>query len=254
MLYRDYQVRQHVVAANKIPAHDTTVPVLAIGMGKTKTGRLWTYVRDDRPAAGTTPPAVWFAYTPDRKGEHPRQHLKNFRGTLQADGYAGFHHLYDTGRIREAACWAHVRRKFFDIESAHKSAIAGEAILRIAALYAVESEVRGKPSDLRCEIRQSRARPLLDELRSWFEKILATLSSKSETAIAIRYSLSRWCALARYVDDGRIEINNNSAERFVEDAIPVISLADFSRRVYNDDAHDNSALCKVLTPFPRSPD
>jgi transposase len=182
-------------------------------MGKTKTGRLWTYVRDDRPAGDTTPPGVWFAYTPDRKGEHPRGHLTNFSGTLQADGYAGFHHLYDTGRIQEAACWAHVRRKFFDIESAHQSAIAAEAIRRIAALYAVESEVRGKPPKLRREIQQTRSRPLLTELRSWSEKILATLSRKSETAIAIRYALSRWCALTRYLDDGRIEIDNNSAER-----------------------------------------
>lgn len=207
------QVRQHVVAAAKLHADDTPVPVLAPGMGRTKTGRLWTYVRDDRPAADTTPPAVWFAYTPDRKGEHPRQHLTDFTGTLQADGYAGFHHLYDTGRIREAACWAHVRRKFFDIESAHRSAIAAEAIRRIAELYAIESEVRGKPPDLRREIRQSRARPLLDDLQSWFEKILSTLSKKSETAIAIRYALSRWRALSRYLDDGAIEIDNNSAER-----------------------------------------
>jgi hypothetical protein len=207
------QVRNHVVAATKLHADDTPVPVLAPGTGKTKTGRLWTYVRDDRPADDPTAPAVWFAYTPDRKGEHPRTHLKDFSGTVQADGYAGFHHLYDTGRIQEAACWAHVRRKFYDMVSAHKSAIASEAIERIASLYAIESQVRGKPPDKRREIRQSRARPLLDDLRSWFEKILATLSRKSETAIAIRYALSRWKALSRYVEDGRIEIDNNAAER-----------------------------------------
>jgi transposase len=207
------QVRQHVLAATKLHADDTPVPVLAPGMGKTKTGRLWTYVRDDRPANDPTPPAVWFVYTPDRKGEHPRRHLDHFSGTLQADGYAGFHHLYDTGRIQEAACWAHVRRKFFDIQVAHHSAIATETIERIAALYAVESEVRGKPPDQRRELRQSRARPVLDELRPWLEKQLAVLSRKSETALAIRYALARWSALSRYVDDGHIEIDNNAAER-----------------------------------------
>ena len=207
------EVSRHVTAATKLHADDTPVPVLAPGNGKTKTGRLWTYVRDDRPANDPTPPAVWFAYTPDRKGEHPRRHLNDFSGTLQADGYAGFHHLYDTGRIREAACWAHVRRKFYDIETAHHSPIASEAIERIAALYAVESGIRGKPPDVRREIRQSQSKPLLDELRSWFEKMLSTLSRKSETALAIRYALSRWTALTRYIDDGRIEIDNNAAER-----------------------------------------
>jgi transposase len=157
-------LRQHVVSAKKIHADDTPVPVLAPGTGKTKTGRLWTYVRDDRPAGDSTPPAVWFAYSPDRKGEHPRQHLETFRGVLQADAYAGFHHLYDTGQIIEAACWAHVRRKFFDLEQAHQSPIAREAIQRIAALYAIENDIRGKPPDERAKIRQARARPLLDDL------------------------------------------------------------------------------------------
>jgi transposase len=207
------EVSRHVTAAAKLHADDTPVPVLAPGNGKTKTGRLWTYVRDDRPADDPTPPAVWFAYTPDRKGEHPRRHLCGFTGTLQADGYAGFHHLYDTGRIREAACWAHVRRKFYDIETAHHSPIASEAIERIASLYAVESGIRGKPPDARREMRQSQSKPLIDQLRGWFEKMLNTLSRKSETALAIRYALSRWTALTRYLDDGRVEIDNNAAER-----------------------------------------
>jgi transposase len=207
------EVGRHITSATKLHADDTPVPVLAPGNGKTKTGRLWTYVRDDRPASGPTPPAVWFAYTPDRKGEHPRRHLNDFTGTLQADGYAGFHHLYDTGRIREAACWAHVRRKFYDLETAHHSPIAAEAIERIAALYAVESGIRGKPPDVRREMRQSESKPLLEQLRSWFEKMLSTLSRKSETALAIRYALSRWTALARYLDDGRVETDNNAAER-----------------------------------------
>ena len=125
---------------------DTPVPVLAPGNGKTRTGRLWTYVRDDRPAGDSSAAAVWFAYSPDRQGEHPRWHLKEFRGTLQADGYAGFNKLYESGGIREAACWAHVRRKFFDLHQAHGSASAKDALERIGAtLYGVrEADHTGK--------------------------------------------------------------------------------------------------------------
>ena len=206
-------VRKHVLSATKIHADDTPVPVLAPGNGKTKTGRLWTYVRDERPAGENTAPAVWFAYTPDRKGEHPRLHLKNFQGALQADAYAGFHHLYDRGSIYEVACWAHARRKFHDIHAIHASPITTGAIARIGALYGIEEDVRGKPAELRFSTRQTRARPLLDELRSWLEKSLRTLSTKSETAGAIRYALSHWCALTRYVDDGLLEIDNSAAER-----------------------------------------
>src|SRR5665213_1694028 len=206
-------VRKHVLSATKIHADDTPVPVLAPGNGKTKTGRLWTYVRDERPAGENTAPAVWFAYTPDRKGEHPRLHLKNFQGALQADAYAGFHHLYDRGSIYEVACWAHARRKFHDIHAIHASPITTGAIARIGALYGIEEDVRGKPAELRCSTRQARARPLLDELRSWLEKSLRSLSTKSETAGAIRYALSHWCALTRYVDDGLLEIDNSAAER-----------------------------------------
>jgi len=138
-------LRRHILAANKLHADDTPVPVLAPGNGKTKTGRLWTYVRDDRPAGDATPAAVWFAYSPDRKGEHPQAHLKTFTGTLQADGYAGFDAVYETGRIQEAACWAHVRRKFYDLHVAHKSPVAAEAIERIAALYAIEKRDPRQP-------------------------------------------------------------------------------------------------------------
>jgi hypothetical protein len=127
-------LRRHVMAAGKLHADDTPVPVLAPGLGKTKTGRLWTYVRDDRPAGDSAPAAVWFAYSPDRKGEHPQSHLSNFTGTLQADAYAGFEQIYEAGRIQEAACWAHVRRKFYDLEVAHKSPTAADALERIAAL------------------------------------------------------------------------------------------------------------------------
>jgi transposase len=131
-------LRRYVTNASKLHADDTPVPVLAPGQGKTKTGRLWTYVRDDRPAGDSTAPAVWFAYSPDRKGEHPAQHLEKFRGTLQADAYAGFNQLYEDGRIQPAACWAHVRRHFYDLEQAHASPVAHEALERIGALYGIE--------------------------------------------------------------------------------------------------------------------
>jgi transposase len=207
------QIHKHVLGADKIHGDDTPVPVLAPGMGKTKTGRLWTYVRDDHPAGQDIPRAAWFAYTEDRKGEHPRQHLSKFTGILQADGYAGFHHLYEEGRIVEAACWAHVRRKFYDIQVANGSAIAADAIERIGLLYDIEREIRGKPASLRREVRQSRARPLVDELHRWLNETLAGLSRKSDTAVAIRYALSRWRALTRYLDDGQIEMDNSAAER-----------------------------------------
>jgi transposase len=133
-------LRRYVLDCGKLHADDTPVPVLAPGNNKTKTGRLWTYVRDDRPAGDTAAPAVWFAYSPDRKGEHPQQHLREFTGILQADGYAGFNQLYESGRIQEAACWAHVRRKFYDLMEAHHSPIATEAVERIAALYRIEDD------------------------------------------------------------------------------------------------------------------
>lgn len=205
-------LRKHVMSGAKLHADDTPIPVLAPGNGKTRTGRLWTYVRDDRPAGDETPPAVWFAYSEDRRGEHPRQHLKSFRGALQADAYAGFHHLYGDD-IYEAACWAHARRKFHEIHAIHASPTTTEALARIVALYAVEEEIRGKPADLRLNIRQARARPLIDDLHNWMEKSLRSLSPKSETAGAIRYALSRWRALTRYIDDGRLEVDNSAAER-----------------------------------------
>ena len=206
-------LRQYVMSASKLHADDTPVPVLAPGTGKTKLGRLWTYVRDDRPAGDTAAPAVWFAYSPDRKGEHPHRHLAPFAGTLQADGYAGFNRLYDSGRIREAACWAHVRRKFFDIHQAHASPIAREAIERIGQLYAIESEIRSRSAEERQQVRQARAGPLLIALQGWFKTTLTRVSRRSEIAAAIGYALARWPALVRYCDDGQIEIDNNAAER-----------------------------------------
>jgi transposase len=206
-------LRRYVMATGKLHADDTTVPVLAPGTGKTKTGRLWAYVRDDRPAGDTAAPAVWFAYSPDRQGEHPEQHLQDFQGTLQADGYAGFTHLYEEGRLHEAFCWAHVRRKFYDLKQAHDSPLAAEALQRIGQLYAIESEIRGRSPEERKQTRQARARPVLDALQSWLETNYSKLSRKSDTAKAIQYALGRWAALTRYGDDGTIEIDNNAAER-----------------------------------------
>jgi transposase len=156
---------------------------------------------------------VWFSYTPDRKGEHPRRHLSDFTGVLHADGYAGFDQLFTSGRIQEAACWAHMRRKFYDIYEASESPIAREALERIGALYAIEKEIRGKPPDERCAIRQARAGPVIAALQTWLMATSRKLPKKSELARAIRYALSRWPALCLYRDDGRAELDNNAAER-----------------------------------------
>src|SRR5215472_6885418 len=180
---------------------------------KTKTGRLWTYVRDDRPAGSTEAPAVWFAYSPDRTSEHPALHLATFRGVLQADGYAGFNRLYEKGTIIEAACWAHVRRKFNDLVQAHDSPIAKEALERIAALYGIEKEIRGRSPDERRLVRQDRSVPLLQSLHNWMKESLAKLSKKSPVTTAIHYALGRWTQLLRYTTDGRLEVDNNAAER-----------------------------------------
>jgi len=206
-------LRKYVLAGNKLHGDDIPVPVLAPGNGKTRTARLWTYVRDDRPAGNSEPAAVWFAYSPDRKSEHPFEHLKGYRGTLQADGFAGFNRLYEKGEILEAACWAHVRRKFHDLFEAHASPIAQEALERIATLYGIEKEIRGRPPDQRREIRNVRARPSLESLKTWFEQTRAKLSRKSELTAAIHYALGRWTQLMRYCDDGLLEIDNNAAER-----------------------------------------
>jgi transposase len=206
-------LRAYVLGAEKLHGDDTPIPVLAPGTGQTATGRLWTYVRDDRPAGSEAAPAVWFAYSPDRKGAHPQGHLQRFEGILQADAYAGFEALYADGRVVPAACWAHVRRKFYEIAQAHASPLAREALERIAALYAIESEIRGQPPETRRAVRQVRAGPLLDDLHRWLEETLRGLSRKSALAAAIGYALKLWPALTRYRDDGRIEIDNNAAER-----------------------------------------
>lgn len=206
-------IRRHVMAASKLHADDTPVPVLAPGNGTTKTGRLWVYVRDDRPSGDATPAAVWFTYTPDRKGIHPQQHLASFAGTLQADAYGGYQAIYETGRVVEAACWAHARRQIYELHASRPNAFNTEALERIGALYKIEEAIRGKPPDERRAYRQAHAKPLLDQLHAWLSDVLDTLSRKSDTSRAILYALNRWAALTRYCDDGRLEIDNLPVER-----------------------------------------
>ena len=208
-------IRAHVFAAERIHADDTTVPVLA--KGKTRTGRLWTYVRDDRPFAGPDPPAAVFFYSRDRGGEHPEQHLASYAGLMQADAYAGFNRLYEANRkggpIIEAVCWAHGRRKFFDLARINKAPIAVEAVERIDALFAIEREINGVTPQERVRVRHERSQSLVTELESWLREQRARVSRNSETGKAIDYSLKRWSALTRFLDDGRLCMSNNAAER-----------------------------------------
>jgi transposase len=202
-----------VMSSDILHVDDTPVPVLAPGTGKTKTGRLWTYVRDERPFAGAQPPAALFFYSPNRKGEHPQAHLKEFRGVIHADGYAGFNELFTGNRIAEAACWAHVRRKFFDVHAAIASPIAKEALDRIGQLYRVEETINGVPPDHRRRQRQQQSKPIAEALAAWAEETVRKLSRKSELAAAFRYMRARWAALVRCFDDGRLALDNNPAER-----------------------------------------
>jgi len=208
-------LERYVLAAEKLHADDTPVPVLAPGKGRTHTARLWAYVRDDRPSSGADPPAVVYRYSPDRKAERPHAHLRFFSGILQADAYTGFTGLYASGRIVEAACWAHARRKYYDVYMMDRSPTAHEALERIGELYAIEREIRGQAPKQRTEARRARSVPVLEDLQAWLRATHATLSVKSPLAGAIQYTLARWAALTRYVDDGRIEIDNNAAERAI---------------------------------------
>jgi len=206
-------IGRHAMAGAAIHADDTPVKVLAPGTGKTKTGRLWVYLRDERDWAGDHHPAAFYKFTPDRRGQWPRDHLKDFTGWLHADGYAGFEDLYRRGGIKEVACLAHIRRKFFDIHVAQGSGIAKEALERIAALYQIEASIRGDPPDRRRSVRQENAAPLIDDLEAWLHSQLTLISDKSALAGAIRYGLTRLKRLRSYLDDGRLSIDNNAAER-----------------------------------------
>jgi transposase len=194
---------------------DLSVPVLA--PTKTVTGRLWTYVRDDRPFDGSDPPAAMFFYSRDRGGEHPRRHLSGWAGTLQADAYAGFGELYEARRspqpIAEAACWAHGRRKFFGLADLKQAPLATEAIRRIDEIFAIEREINGAAPAQRHGVRQERIKPVVAALESWMRTERARLSRHADTAKAMDYMLKRWPAFTRFLDDGRICLTNNAAER-----------------------------------------
>lgn len=196
-------------------ADETPAPVLNPGRGRTKTGQLWAYARDDRPWGGPAPPAVAYVYAPDRKAERPAAHLQGFRGVLQVDGYAGYRALAEAGQVQLAFCWAHVRRRFFEIAQSGNAPIATAALVRIAELYAIEADIRGCDPKARRAARQDRSRPIVETLRSWLEAQLAAVSQKSAIAEAIRYALSRWVGLTRFLDDGRVEIDSNVVERAI---------------------------------------
>jgi transposase len=208
-------IRAHVFMAERIHADETTVPVQA--KGKCRTGRLWTYVRDDQPSGGPDPPAAAFFYSPDRSGKHPEEHLASYAGLMQADAYSGFNRLYEASRrpgpIVEASCWAHARRKFFDLARINKAPIAIEAVERIDALFAIEREINGKTPQERKRVRHERSRPLVAALETWLREQRRKLSARNEIAKAIQYSLNRWTALTRFLDDGRLCMSNNAAER-----------------------------------------
>jgi transposase len=194
-------------------ADDTPVKMLAPGQKKTKTARIWTYVRDERPWSGQSPPCVWYQFTVDRKGAHPVSHLSGYKGWVHADGYSGFNGVFGDDKAREMACMAHVRRKFVDVFASQGSAIAEEAIRRIAALYAVEKEARGKPPDERTTLRQAKSKPIFGDLEEWLHAQLPRISGKSPLAQAIRYALGRIPKARPLLDNGSLELDNNSAER-----------------------------------------
>ena len=199
----------------KLFADETTAPVLDPGRGRTKTGQLWAYARDDRPWGGVDPPGVVYLYAPDRKAERPIAHLAGFRGVLQVDGYVGYRVMAERGDVELAFCWSHVRRRFYELAAAGPAPIAGEALERIARLYAIEKDIRGRSAGERVRVRQHKSRPIVDELEPWLREKLALISQKTKLAEAIRYALSRWKGLIRFIDDGRIEIDSNVVERSI---------------------------------------
>lgn len=215
------RVGEYARAGPAIHADDTTVPVQDPGSGRTKTGRLWVVVRDEKPWGSVNPPAAYYRYSPDRKGEHAEALLGSARGFLHADAYAGFEQLYTpdpvTGhpRLEPVACWAHARRALYDQFVGTKSPIARQAIEKMGELFAIERGISGKSPEARLQVRREASAPLVAELKAFLETSLTRISRKGELAIAIRYSLVRWEALTRYLDDGRLEMTNNAAERAI---------------------------------------
>jgi transposase len=201
--------------SSRLFADETTAPVLDPGRGQTKTGQLFAYARDDRPWGGTDPPGVAYVYAPDRKAARPIEHLSGFAGVLQVDGYSGYRALAGGNQVTLAFCWAHVRRRFYELAVAGAAPIASEALTRIAELYRIESEIRGMSAAERCRIRQQKSRPILEALEPWLRTKLGLISQKSKLAEAIRYALSRWDGLTQFVEDGRSEIDSNVVERAI---------------------------------------
>jgi transposase len=205
----------HVLAAERLHGDDTTVPVLA--KGKTITGRVWTYVRDDRPFGGRAPPAAMFRYSRDRTAEHPNRHLAGYAGILQADAYAGYNALYEPDRqpgpVTEAACWAHGRRKLFELAELSRAPLAIEAVQRIDAIFDAERPINGLPAAARLAVRQQHIAPLVTELETWLRESRGKLSRHSPVAKAMDYMLTRWETFTRFLGDGRICLTNNAAER-----------------------------------------
>ncbi len=210
------EIGRIVRRGNALFADGTPVKMQAPGNKKTKTARVWTYVRDERPWSGSSPPCAWYQFTIDRKGEHPVSHLAGYKGWVHADGYSGFNGLFDENKADEMACMAHVRRKFVDVFTSQGNAIAEEAIRRIAELYAVEKEVRGTSPAARVALRQARAKPIFDDLEAWLHAQLPKISGKSPLAQAIRYALGRMPKARPYLENGHLELDNNTAERAVK--------------------------------------
>ena len=208
------RLARHVFASDHLFADDTPIPVLDPGRRRTKTGRLWVYARDQRGWGGPEPPAAIYFYEPDRRAERPKTHLQRHKGVVHVDGYAGFEQLAGSGTVL-AACWAHTRRKFYEIAEADGSPIATEAVRRIAELYAVEAKIRSKPPSERLASRRALSQPIATSLRSWLESKLPQLAARSRLAEAIRYALGRWDGLSRFLDDGRIELDTNPVERAI---------------------------------------
>jgi len=210
------RLREMMLASTRIFADETVVPVLDPGRGRTKQGYFWAIARDDRPWAGDQPPAVVYSYAPGRGHIHANALLGGYRGILQCDGYAAYKKFGGSKSadpaVTLAFCWSHVRRGFYDLAKA-KAPIAIEALKRIAALYAIEADIRGKSAADRQAARQAESKPLVAELHLWFEAQLAKLPARGPTAEAIRYALNHWDGLQRFLDDGRIELDNNSVER-----------------------------------------
>ena len=207
------ELQKSIFASSHLHSDDTPVKVLAPGLGKTKTGRMWVYVRDGRPCGDKTPPAVCYFYSPDRTGARPLAHLKNFRGILHADAYSGYNGVYNE-KVSEAACWAHFRRKFYEVTVVSNNAnIAIEVLEEIGKIYKIEEEIRGKQPEERLRIRRERSKELVESLFLKMKEKLGKLPQKSMTGKAINYGLNNQAALLRFLEDGKIEIDNNAAER-----------------------------------------